>query len=72
MASKETRIAHFDTEPPSFAPHEGGWYVYTNAEQQIVTDDMSGEERTIWVADAVWQKDKPVEVALAEMDHFNE
>jgi len=71
MASKETRVAHFDNEPPSFAPHEGGWYVFTNAKQQIVTD-MSGEERAIWVADAVWQKDKPADVALADMEPYSE
>jgi len=58
MASKQPRKATFDHEPPASVPHEGGWYVYTNAEQQIVTD-MSGEERTIWVADAVWQDEKP-------------
>jgi len=59
MASKETRTAHFDSEPPACTPHEGGYYVFTDIRQETVTDEMSGEERAVWAATATWQADKP-------------
>lgn len=59
MASKETRTAHFDNEPPAYTAHEGGYYVFTDIKQETVTDEMSGEERTVWTATATWQAEKP-------------
>ncbi len=58
MASIQPRIAHFDSEPPAYAQHEGGWYVYTDARQETVSDEMSGE-RIVWTATATWQAEEP-------------
>lgn len=57
MASIQARTAYFDQEPPAYAPHEGGWYVYTDARQETVSDEMG--ERTVWVAEATWQEEEP-------------
>lgn len=59
MASIQPRIAHFDSEPPAYAQHEGGWYVFTDARQETVSDEMG--ERTVWTATATWQEEKPAE-----------
>jgi hypothetical protein len=59
MASIQPRTAQFDSEPPAYAPHEGGYYVYTDARQETVTDEMSGETRTYWTATATWQEEMP-------------
>ena len=59
MASTETKIAHFDSEPPAYAPHEGGWYVYSNVRKRTRTDEMTGETVEYWIADATWQEEEP-------------
>lgn len=59
MASIDTRIAQFDAEPPASAPHEGGWYVYSDPQKHTRTDDMTGETTTYWTANAVWQEEEP-------------
>jgi hypothetical protein len=60
MASIQPRIARFDTEPPAYDPHEGGYYIYTDIKQETVTDEMSGEQRIVWTATAKWQKEEPI------------
>lgn len=59
MASKETKIAQFDSEPPASAPHEGGWYIFSNAQKRTRTDEMSGETIEYWIAKATWQEEEP-------------
>lgn len=41
------------------APHNGGWYVFTNHQEIRTTDERTGEERISYVADAEWVKDLP-------------
>jgi hypothetical protein len=60
MPSKKTRPVQFESEPPACAPHEGGWYVFTDSKQETVTDKVSGETLTVWTATATWQEEEPV------------
>ena len=59
MSSIQQRKSQFDQEPPVYAPHEGGYYIFLNTQEKIRTDETTGEEYTYWESDAVWQKEMP-------------
>lgn len=41
------------------APHQGGWFIFSNHHEVKQHDEQTGEDRISYVADAVWQADKP-------------
>jgi len=59
MASTQPRKAFFDHEPPEFAPHEGGWYVYRNPQKLTRQDEMTLDTIEYWTAEATWQEKDP-------------
>lgn len=41
------------------APHQGGWFVFSNHQEIRTVDEQTGADRISYVADAVWQQDHP-------------